>query len=272
MKREWIVILIAVLCIAGWLVSWYVFGDRWVQMLGDAQSKPDTTQQTEYTADTRETEQQASVSTEDADTTREPLTTEADTEASTQEETGYNGDTFESNGMPYMIKVNRQMNVVTVYTLDAEGYYTVPYKAMVCSVGLRNGTPRGTFKLQSDRYEWRELYGNVYGQYAVRIRKAIMFHSVPYYKPQIDQLESEEYNKLGEAASLGCIRLAIEDIKWIYENCERGTIVQIFDSDYVGPLGKPEPIRLDLDDPRSCCDPTDDDPESLWNVAEEQED
>lgn len=185
-------------------------------------------------------------------------------EGTSTEEEGYNGDIFEDNGHPYMIKVNRQMNVVTVYTLDEEGCYTVPYKAMVCSVGLNNKTPTGTFKMQKDRYEWRELVGYVYGQYAVRIRRSIMFHSVPYYRPEKNRLESEEFNKLGEAASKGCVRLSVEDAKWIYDNCRQGTIVQIFDSDYVGPLGKPEPIHLDLTDARCGYDPTDDFEGNPW--------
>lgn len=179
-------------------------------------------------------------------------------------EEGDNGDIFKDNGYPYMIKVNRQMNVVTIYTLDEEGCYTVPYKAMVCSVGLNNKTPRGTFKIQKDRYEWRELVGQVYGQYAVRIKGSIMFHSVPYYTPQKDKLESEEFNKLGGPASKGCVRLSVEDAKWIYDNCEKGTIVQIFDSDYAGPLGKPEPIHMDLTDSRCGYDPTDDFDGNPW--------
>lgn len=176
----------------------------------------------------------------------------------------YNGEMFKDNGQPYMIKVNRKMNVVTIYMPDEDGYYTVPYKVMVCSVGLNNKTPTGTFKMQKDRYEWRELVGQVYGQYAVRIRRSIMFHSVPYYRPAKDQLESEEFNKLGEPASKGCVRLSVEDAKWIYDNCQQGTIVQIFDSDYVGPLGKPEPIHMDLTDERCCYDPTDDFEENPW--------
>lgn len=186
----------------------------------------------------------------------------------------YNGDTFRDNGQPYCIKVNRSRNVVTVYTLDADGYYTVPYKAMVCSTGLDNKTPTGTFKLQRDRYEWRELVGQVYGQYAVRIRRSIMFHSVPYYSPEKDELESEEFNKLGEPASKGCIRLTVADSKWIYDNCEKGTIVQIFDSDYLGPLGKPTAQKLEISSPSDellvtpCWDPTDIHEDSPWYRAE----
>lgn len=213
----------------------------------------------------------------------QPMVAEA-AQIGAEDVTGYNGDTFRDNGHPYCIKVNRSRNVVTVYTLDEDGYYTIPYKAMVCSVGLNDKTPTGTFKLQRDRYEWRELVGQVYGQYAVRIHRSIMFHSVPYYSPQKDELEREEFNKLGEPASKGCIRLTVADSKWIYDNCEKGTIVQIFDSDYIGPWGKPTAQKLDTssgrqdmsgshaDEPSQgdeplgtqCWDPTDIHKDSLW--------
>ena len=84
----------------------------------------------------------------------------------------------------YYIRINRKQNCVTIYTQDEEGEYTVPYKAMVCSTGLYNATPRGTYQI-STKYLWRELYGGVYGQYATRIHGGILFHSVPYYKVEI---------------------------------------------------------------------------------------
>jgi lipoprotein-anchoring transpeptidase ErfK/SrfK len=67
------------------------------------------------------------------------------------------------------------------------------------------------------------LCGNVYGQYACRITGSILFHSVPYEKQDKSTLEWWEYDKLGETASLGCIRLTVEDAKWIYDNCAKGT-------------------------------------------------
>ena len=62
----------------------------------------------------------------------------------------------------YYIRINRKQNCVTIYTQDEEGEYTVPSKAMVCSTGLYNATPRGTYQI-STKYLWRELYGGVYG-------------------------------------------------------------------------------------------------------------
>lgn len=168
------------------------------------------------------------------------------------------------NGCPYYIKVNRQQNTVTIYALDKEGYYTEPVKAMVCSVGKGDATPTGTFRTQ-DRHSWCSLVGGVYGQYAYRIEGQIMFHSVPYYSMNKSDLETEEYNRLGEAASLGCIRLSVADAKWIYDNCPAGTIVTIYDSDYAGPLGKPAAEVLDAEDERSGWDPTDPDGRNPWN-------
>lgn len=165
---------------------------------------------------------------------------------------------------PYYIMVNRQANCVTVYEQDESGEYTIPMKAMVCSVGVSERTPLGTFRT-SDKYTWRYLFGDVYGQYAYRINKNILFHSVPYYTKNKGDLESEEYNKLGEPASLGCIRLSVEDAKWLVDNCPSGTKVTIYDSPDPGPLGKPTPKKIDLNSPYKGWDPTDPDVGNPWH-------
>lgn len=165
---------------------------------------------------------------------------------------------------PYYIMVNRQANCVTVYEQDESGEYTIPMKAMVCSVGVSERTPLGTFRT-SDKYTWRYLFGDVYGQYAYRINKNILFHSVPYYTKNKGDLESEEYNKLGEPASLGCIRLSVEDAKWLVDNCPSGTKVTIYDSPDPGPLGKPTPKKIDLNSPYKGWDPTDPDEGNPWH-------
>lgn len=164
---------------------------------------------------------------------------------------------------PYKIEVNRAANTVNVYQMDTDGEYTIPYKAFVCSTGP--STPLGTYSI-GEKYRWRALFGNVYGQYACHVTGNILFHSVPYYAPDASQLESEEYNKLGTAASMGCVRLSVIDELWIYSSCPSGTVVEFYDdADNPGPLGKPESIHIDLSDERSGWDPTDPDPENPWN-------
>lgn len=171
---------------------------------------------------------------------------------------------------PYYIKINRRQNCITVYTSDENGEYTVPYKAMICSTGLYNATPRGTFHL-STKYLWRELYGKVYGQYATRITGGVLFHSVPYYKKSKSALCTEKYNKLGQQASMGCVRLTVEDAKWIADNCPSGTTVEIYDDDDPGPLGKPEAAHIDTDSPNKGWDPTDPDVVNPWHQLSDDE-
>lgn len=160
--------------------------------------------------------------------------------------------------MPYHIKVNKQMNTVTIYKANKKGKYTKAVKAMVCSAG--RGTPLGTFKT-SDKYYWKAMVHGVWAQYATRITGKILFHSVPYDTHEKDTLITGYYNRLGGTASAGCVRLSVEDAKWIIENCPSGTTVEIYNSSDPGPLGKPTPIRI----PATCkWDPTDPDSRNPW--------
>lgn len=166
----------------------------------------------------------------------------------------------------YLIMVNRAANCVTVYEKDADGEFTVPVKAFVCSCGRKgHETPRGTFKT-SDYYQWRMMVDGSYGQYAVRFNRKIMFHSVPYYTKNAGNMEWEQFNLLGEAASLGCVRLTCADAKWIYENCAVGTQVIVYDdAENPGPLGKPEEVKLAEENPMRVWDPTDTNSMNPWN-------
>lgn len=149
----------------------------------------------------------------------------------------------------YKIYVNRLMNCITIYRGN------IPCKAMVCSTGLVLGwTPAGNFQLL-DKLRWHTLDGPSYGQYCSHITPDILFHSVPYYQMNIYTLKADYYNKLGEPASAGCIRLTCADAKWMYDNCPIGTPVYIYDdASSPGPLGKPTPIRIPL---TQNYDPTD---------------
>ncbi len=163
----------------------------------------------------------------------------------------------------YYIKVNNQANVVTIYKRDTNGAYTIPIKAMLCSIGT--ATPSSGVYNISDKYTWRLLQGNVYGQYAVRITGHILFHSVPYTKKSKNTLEWWEYDKLGTAASLGCVRLTVEDAKWIYDNCTKGTQVEFYSDTDPGPLGTPTTKKISgYSDELKKWDPTDPASNNPW--------
>lgn len=168
----------------------------------------------------------------------------------------------------YYIKVNNEMNTVTVYIKDDDGAYTIPVKAMICSIG--DTTPENSkYILGGKRWEWRELFGNVYGYYTTHINNNILFHSVPYVTNKDNSsLEYWEYDKLGTKASLGCIRLKVEDAKWIYENCLAGSTVEFYSDPNPGPLGKPTAMKISEYEEYRNWDPTDPDKNNPWRNFE----
>lgn len=190
-------------------------------------------------------------------------------EAIKEENTNANIKTDTVNGK-YYIKVNYLANCVTIYSLDSNGKYTVPIKAMVCSTGT--ATPRSGVYQTSDKYEWGWLVGGVYGCYSTRIVGDILFHSIPYtrYKDP-GSLEYWEFDKLGTTASAGCVRLAVGDAKWIYDNCPKGTQVEFYADSNPGPLGKPEAMKIsNADEKLRVWDPTDPNENNPWKTYKKE--
>ena len=138
----------------------------------------------------------------------------------------------------YMIKVNTLKCVMTIYAKDGKRGYTIPVKSFLCSPS--DYTASGTFHL-GEKYRYRSLFYNTYSQWTAVIHGNILFHTTPYKSyGNNNSLDVTEYNKLGTAASHGCVRLQCVAVKWIYDNCPRGTKVVIYKSKKAGPFGKPK--------------------------------
>ncbi len=143
----------------------------------------------------------------------------------------------------YYITVNRTTCVVTIYAANKNNDYVIPVKAMTCSVGKsKTPTPKGTYKT-IEKHRWGLLMGPSYGQYCTRIVDGVLFHSVAGYNKTSYNLSAYDYNKLGEPASHGCVRLCVRDAKWIYDNCKIGTTVKIMDSS-TDIFSKPATIKI----------------------------
>jgi len=148
----------------------------------------------------------------------------------------------------WSIRVNKSTNVVTLYR------GSTPVKAMLCSVGLSDATPSGTFSLHAPLSNWHPLFGGVYGQYCRTITGNILFHSVYYMGyHNIHTLATGEYVKLGQAASHGCVRLSAGDAYYIWTNVPTGTQVTIGYFGNTDPLPRPVLTPLNGKD----YDPTD---------------
>ena len=99
-------------------------------------------------------------------------------------------------------------------------------KEMICSGGAKETpTPPGEFETSDKiKYSWVERF-NVGAFYWTRFYKTYLFHSVPYDEKK--EMIIEEYEKLGSPVSHGCIRLKLEEAKWLYDKLPSGVKVII---------------------------------------------
>ena len=164
--------------------------------------------------------------------------------------------------VPFAITVDVENQVTTVYGRDENGDYTVVVRQMLCSTGMK-ATPSdvGDWVLNGRHANWCVFpkWGNSYARYWTRINGSIAFHSVIYNSVSLTDMKASSYRKLGQRASHGCIRLTVNDAKWIYDNIGAGTVVSIVENmesdpelrhalrlaplnkDKTGPINTPQP-------------------------------
>lgn len=166
----------------------------------------------------------------------------------------------------YYLTVNTECNTITVYRRDAQGNYSLPVKAMICSTG--GYTPKDTVITldYKGKWPWLLLMGNVWGRYCTQIDGDILFHSVPYLAwSDKSSLKYGEFDKLGTTCSMGCIRLVLEDAIWIYIHKSNIAAVEFYSSSSPGPLGKPEAPTVSENETCRGWDPSDPDPQNPWH-------
>lgn len=121
---------------------------------------------------------------------------------------------------PYVLKVDIAKQRVYAYGLDENEEHTVLVRTMKASTGLdATPTPKGTYQATTGpgaRWHHFKKY-KVWGQYAYYIEGDYLFHSI-LYNQKGGKPNGSQYN-LGSKASHGCVRLAVEDAKWIWNNC-----------------------------------------------------
>ncbi len=83
-------------------------------------------------------------------------------------------------------------------------------------------TPSGTYAIK-DKVKYFVSAKGFYCHYATRFHGAYYMHSVLYYK---DGTVADP--TVGAHVSHGCIRMEIDNAKWVYENCSKGTTVVVY--------------------------------------------
>ncbi|MBP3426697.1 MAG: peptidoglycan-binding protein [Clostridia bacterium] len=134
----------------------------------------------------------------------------------------------------YTLMVDVANQITRAYTYDESGEYTVLVREMICSTGTtKNPTPLGTTIMPSKRARWGYFpTWDSHAQYLTRIDSANAFHSVLYSAADETTLSVKSYEDLGSRASHGCVRLYVQDAKWIYDNCGAGTIITVYEGEY----------------------------------------
>ena len=131
---------------------------------------------------------------------------------------------------PYVLKISTADQRVYAYGLDNNNEYTVLVRTMKCSTGKDSTpTPKGTFQNSTGpgaRWHYFTKY-KCWAQYAYYIQGDIMFHSV-LYNEKDGPVTQSSVNNLGRKASHGCVRLSVEDAKWIYTNCPVNTKIIVY--------------------------------------------
>lgn len=123
---------------------------------------------------------------------------------------------------PYFINVNLKNQKTYIYKGKADKWQLI--KTFSCSTGVSGeDTPSGSFTIK-EKGDW--FFSEEYkegGKYWTQITGDILFHSVPFDKSKTTVLDYT----MNKPSSHGCIRLSIDDAKWIFSNIPRGSKVII---------------------------------------------
>lgn len=121
----------------------------------------------------------------------------------------------------FRIEIDLSHQRVTVFYKDDM------LREMICSGGApESPTPPGEFVTsQKIEYAFVERF-DVGAYYWIRFFEDYLIHSVPF--DENGEMIIEEFEKLGSPASHGCIRLKLEEAKWLYETLPLGVEVSIY--------------------------------------------
>lgn len=122
----------------------------------------------------------------------------------------------------YLVYVNLKDQLTYVYQGFSNNWKLV--NTFISSTGVSGKeTPKGIFAV-TNRGDW--FFSEEFDQgakYWVQFMGDYLFHSVPFDEAQ----ETIVDNTLGTPASHGCIRLSVEDAKWLHDNITNNTKIII---------------------------------------------
>ncbi|MBQ6586130.1 MAG: L,D-transpeptidase [Coriobacteriales bacterium] len=147
-----------------------------------------------------------------------------------QREDPYDGRfQYMTSSTSYLIIADSERCKVTIYR--GSQYDWMPIRYWDCSPGaVGSPTPNGTYTVTGRGYSFSGSKGGTpyTCYYYTQFWGDYLFHTIEYYRGTWDVLDG----RLGERISHGCVRLAPENAKWIYDNIPNGTKVYCFGSEW----------------------------------------
>ena len=126
-----------------------------------------------------------------------------------------------SSSTKWLVLVDTKSNHVGIYSGKKNNWDEKKYWS--CTSGAKaTPTPKGSYTVKAKGKSFGSgytcwYYTQFYGNY--------LFHSVLYQPGSMSRIKD---GRLGINASHGCVRLALSNAKWIYDNIPRGTKVVIY--------------------------------------------
>lgn len=140
----------------------------------------------------------------------------------------------------FYIVLDVKSQIVFVYEKDENGEYTRLVRCFLCSSGRTEPenpedpedkgtpTPTGVWRMGArERFGKFAAFGGEYARYWTQIVGGNYFHSIMFGKREVTALKSGAFGRLGNAVSHGCVRLYVEDAKWLYYYACPGTRVEV---------------------------------------------
>ena len=131
------------------------------------------------------------------------------------------------SGTKYLILVNRSAHKVAVYQGSRNNWKQIRYWS--CSVGKvikgKSITPAGNFRVSG--YKIYRFGAQSRSFYCTVLSSGNMIHSVQYAHGDSSPVHVVD-GRLGYHITNSCIRLLVENAKWVYNNCHEGTAVIVY--------------------------------------------
>jgi len=139
----------------------------------------------------------------------------------------------------YYILLDLKNQFVTVFEQDELGKYTKVVRRFICTTGRTKidpeipddkgtPTPKGVYKIGGrERFGKFAAFGGTYARYWTQIVGGVYFHSIMFSRRDLDTMQSSAFRNLGNNVSHGCVRLYVEDAKWLYYYACPGTTIEV---------------------------------------------